>query len=67
MPGKQTESIDSPLINKQNKQSSICCLASHLVLATFILTYAETSTEEANHTTIIINDELTVSEEILSQ
>lgn len=67
MPGMQTQSIASPGIDKQIKQSTICCLASHLVLATFILTYAETSTEETNHASIIVDDELAVREEILSQ
>lgn len=39
----------------------------HLVLATFLLAYADISTKETNHTPIIVDDELAVREEVLSQ
>lgn len=39
----------------------------HINLATFILTYAGNSTKETNHTPIIVDDELAVREEVLSQ
>ena len=39
----------------------------HLVLATFLLAYADISTKETNHTPIIVDDELAVREEVLPQ
>lgn len=39
----------------------------HIDLATFILAYAGISTKETNHASIIVDDELAVREEILSQ